>query len=70
MTVEEARGHMERRELTVVRTPADDLLDPEYGEITNVNDCYVFVRWRGSEGSRPADPAELRSLAGKVRGNG
>lgn len=61
MTIDEARGHMERRELSVVRTVPD--LDPEYGEITNVNDYYVFVRYRGSEGSRATDPADLTLLA-------
>ena len=52
MTLEEARRHMERRELSVVRYSADPEFDPEYGEITNVNDYYVFVRFRGSEDSR------------------
>lgn len=66
MTIDEARSHMERRELTVVRTSPD--LDPEYGEITNVNDHYVFVRFRGSQGSVATDPADLTLLAGKVPG--
>ena len=68
MTLEEARRHMERRELSVVRTVPD--LDPEYGEITNVNDYYVFVRFRGSEGSRACEAADLTLLGGKVPGDG
>ena len=63
MTIDEARRHMERRELTVVRIPAGGDLEPEYGQITNVNDCYVFVHWRGSDGSKPANPAELTHVA-------
>ena len=72
MTVDEARRHLERRELSVVRTPArvdPGDYEPEYGEITNVNDHYVFVRYRGSEQSAATDPAEL-TLAGKVAEGG
>ena len=47
MTTAEARLHMERRELSVVYEPAGG--KPEYGEITNVNDHYVFVRYEGGD---------------------
>ena len=64
MTLEEARRHMERRELSVVRTVPD--LDPEYGEITNVNDYYVFVRFAGSEIAHACEAADLTLLAAPV----
>jgi hypothetical protein len=63
MTIDEARGHMERRELAVVRTPAYPDLDAEYGQITNVNDSYVFVRFQSRDSSIGVDPAELTHVA-------
>jgi hypothetical protein len=66
MTIIEARRHMERRELSVVYRTGHG--EPEYGEITNVNDHYVFVRFEGSEASRATDPADLTPLAGSGAG--
>jgi hypothetical protein len=68
MTIPEARAAMGRRDLRVVYRPAHGKL--EYGQITNVNDHYVFVRYEGSETSRATDPADLELLARKVPGDG
>jgi len=63
MTIDEARRHLERRELAVARGAAGGDLEPEYGEITNVNDCYVFVRFRHRDSSIGVNPAELTHVA-------
>jgi hypothetical protein len=67
MTITEARAAMERRDLSVVYKARGPEYEPEHGQITNVNDHYVFVRFEGSETSRATDPADLELLARKGR---
>lgn len=35
---------------------------PEDGVVTSVNERYVFVRYRGDNGSKATSPADLRPL--------
>ena len=63
MTIAEARAAMERRELDVIYRPAHG--KPERGQITNVNDHFVFVRYEGSDMSKATEPADLE-LAGST----